>query len=311
MNRYDTEIERLQEQVARKHKLEAMLNSLKARQQELTEKERELNALRVKEQADVDRLERGSLAAFFYTVVGKKEEKLAQEKEEAYAAAVKHDAVVAELDAVSRDIYRCAEELKRLQDCEEQYRKVLAQKAALLKTMDPDHAAVITDLEERLGYLKSQYREIEEAISAGQAALKQVAAVEGNLNSAEGWGTWDMIGGGLIASLAKHSRLDEAQRQVEELQVLLSWFRTELADVTIDADLQIQIDGFLRFADFFFDGLFADWAVLNEIRNSQKRVAHVKDQINDVLARLAGMKADLETQIARTKQELHRFIAGA
>lgn len=38
------------------------------------------------EQADVDRLEGRTLAAFFYNAIGKMEEKLTQERREAYAA---------------------------------------------------------------------------------------------------------------------------------------------------------------------------------------------------------------------------------
>ena len=68
-----------------------------------------------------------------------------------------------------------------------------------------------------------------------------------------------------MADLAKHSRLDDAQESVEYLQSQLRAFRTELADVTISADFQVNIDGFLRFADYVFDGIFADWAVLDRL----------------------------------------------
>lgn len=55
---------------------------------------------------------------------------------------------------------------------------------------------------------------------------------------------------------------------MEYLQSQLRAFRTELADVTISADFQVNIDGFLRFADYVFDGIFADWAVLDRINQA-------------------------------------------
>jgi chromosome segregation ATPase len=308
VDRYNAELERLQEQVGRKHKLTAMLRSLKAQQQELADEEKRLKSLRIKEQGDVDRLEQGSLAAFFYTVIDRKDEQLDKEREEAYAAAVKHDAVVSQLNAVNRDIYWYEEELKYLQDCEKQYKRVLAQKAELLKIKDPEHAAVIGQLEQRLSYLKIQHREINEAISAGQAALNQVESIEKKLDKAEGWGTFDLIGGGFFSGMVKHSYLDDAQEQIEGLQILLSRFRTELADITIDADIQIQVDGFLRFADYFFDGIFADWAVQNQINNSQKQVAGVKSQVEHVLAKLQGMKSALERELISIRQKLNEVI---
>ena len=52
---------------------------------QLAEKTAELERTKLAEQADVDRLEGRSLAAFFYGVVGKMDEKLTQERAEAYA----------------------------------------------------------------------------------------------------------------------------------------------------------------------------------------------------------------------------------
>ena len=72
---------------------------------------------------------------------------------------------------------------------------------------------------------------------------------------------------------------------MEELQVQLRRFHTELADVEIRADMQVQVDGFLRFADFFFDGIFADWAVMNRIHDAQQQVEGTRDQISRVLTR--------------------------
>ena len=103
---------------------------------------------------------------------------------------------------------------------------------------------------------------MQEALIAGNAALSCADQILFQLNSAEGWGTWDLVGGGLLSDLAKHSHLDQAQASVETLQSQLRRFKTELADVTINADIQVSIDGFLRVADYSFDGIFADWAVL-------------------------------------------------
>ncbi|EFQ06555.1 hypothetical protein HMPREF9436_01940, partial [Faecalibacterium cf. prausnitzii KLE1255] len=62
------------------------------------------------------------------------------------------------------------------------------------------------------------------------------------LDNAEGWSTWDVMGGGLGVDLAKYAELDDAQEQIEQLQVELRRFKTELADVEITADLQVTVD---------------------------------------------------------------------
>ena len=100
-----------------------------------------------------------------------------------------------------------------------------------------------------------------------------------------------------------YEELDNAQEQVEQLQVELRRFKTELADVEITADLQVTVDSFLKFADFFFDGLFADWAVLDHINQAQSRVENTKGQIKRVLALLKKMREDVDVQIADEKEK--------
>ena len=164
-------------------------------------------------------------------------------------------------------------------------------------------------MEEREAYLESQERELGEASAAGQSALATADGILESLSSAEGWGTWDLIGGGLIADLAKHSKLDEAQAAVEYLQSQLRAFRTELADVTISADFQVNIDGFLRFADYVFDGIFADWAVLDRINQAQAQVEDTRAQICAVLDRLGQMTDQAEQERAGLRQEIEGLVS--
>ena len=260
------------------------------------------------EQADVDRLEGRSLAAFFYNVVGKMDEKLSKERQEAYAARVQYDTAVRELAGVEEDLGRCQAELDTLGDCETRYAALLREKTEAVKAAGGAVAEQILGLEERSAYLESQERELQEASAAGQNALATTDQILESLNSAENWGTWDLVGGGLIADLAKHSRLDEAQASVEYLQSQLRSFRTELADVTISADFQVNIDGFLRVADYVFDGIFADWAVLDRINQAQVQVENTRAQICAVLDYLRQMTNQAEQDGAGLRQEIERLV---
>lgn len=304
MSRYDDQLRQLQAQCARKKRLEATAAELRAQQSTYTARAQELEQSFREEQADVDRLEGRSLSAFFYNVIGKMDEKLAQEKQEAYAARVKYDAVARELAGIEEDLCRCEAELDTLRDCERRYAAVLQEKTQAVKAAGGATAAQILRLEERAAYLESQRRELEEAYAAGQDALSTIEQIEDSLSSAEGWGTWDLVGGGLITDLVKYSHLDAAQASVECLQSQLRRFKTELADVTIDADFQVSIDGFLRVADYLFDGIFADWAVLDQIHHSQEQVETTRSQIctlvnhlQDLLDQTAGEAAGLQNEI--------------
>ena len=106
MKFYDEQLQKLQEQIARRRQVEAQISELRTQRSTLSTRVRELEVIKMQEQADVDKLEGRSLAAFFYNVIGKMDEQLNKEREEAYAARVQYDAAARELSAVEDDLAR-------------------------------------------------------------------------------------------------------------------------------------------------------------------------------------------------------------
>ena len=311
MRHYDEELRELQIQAATKNRLESVLNEPRKQKSILEAKVEELSVQKVKEQLDVDHLERRSLSNYFYQVVGKLDEKLTKEKQEAYEAAVKYDAAYSELQAVEADIRAKELEYGKVRRSNERYQEVLKEKQEAVKLSGVPEAAEILRLEAQLTSLDVQLKELEEAISAGKRAEQIADSILESLSSAEGWGTWDLLGGGLIADMAKHSHLDEAQGLVERLQGALRKFKTELADVEIIADMQVNIDGFLRFADYFFDGLFADWSVMNKISDAQGQVGRVKNQIGTVLSKLNSAGTSVKAEKNKAMSQLQELVKKA
>ena len=311
MRDYDQQLGRLQEEAARKKRLEKRLPELYAQQKSLREQVQDLEKCKKDEQADVDRLEGHSLAAFFYDVVGKKEEKLDKERAEAHAARVKYEAAAHALDAVEREIADAEAAWASLQDCEARLAETLRAKAAALRAAGSRSAEEITDCEACIAQRKARQKELDEAVAAARNALRTAQDIMDSLDSAEGWGTWDLLGGGLVADLVKHDHLDQAQALVEQLQRDLLRLKTELADVEIQSDLVVRIDGFLRFADFFFDGLFADLAVLNRIDQSQAQLRDVMGQIQSILDGLEATRAREEAELTRLCQRRDQLILDA
>ena len=126
-------------------------------------------------------------------------------------------------------------------------------------------------------------REVREARAAGIRALNSLRKAQGYLDSARGWGILDMLGGGMISSLIKHSKLSDAQRCIDQAQYDLDAFRRELADVNLP---YAEIDGFLTFADVFFDGFLADLMVQSRINDAREKLEDACQQVEDVLRQL-------------------------
>lgn len=129
-------------------------------------------------------------------------------------------------------------------------------------------------------------KERQEAIDAGNRALYSLRAAQDQLNSAKNWGIVDILGGGLITSLVKRSKMDAAQRNMEQAKRDLQTFSKELRDVSQYISLDFNNEGFLRFADYFFDGVVADWLVQDRINNARQQVDEAIRRVEQILRQL-------------------------
>ena len=133
-------------------------------------------------------------------------------------------------------------------------------------------------------------KEVREAVQAGERALQSLYAAREQLNSAKNWGLFDIFGGGFFASMIKHSKLDGASASLEEARYHLQIFQRELSDVCIPQELHINVNGFLSFADFFLDGLIADYLV-------HSRINDAREQVDDAIERVEMLLGDLKSYI--------------
>lgn len=131
--------------------------------------------------------------------------------------------------------------------------------------------------------------EIQEAVTAGERALVSLRAAQEKLNSARNWGIFDLLGGGFVTDMIKHSKMNDASSCVEQAKRDLLIFQRELRDVQTELNLNIEIGGFLTFADFFFDGLVADYLV-------QSKIAEAREQVNNAIYRVESLLVRLKTE---------------
>ena len=295
-------------QLTYKKRLEFMLKELRAQEQPLSARVDVLKARMLQERRDVDRLEGRSLSAFVYYALGKKEEKLDTERREFYAARVKYDAAARELDAIRQDIEATEEDLQDLQDCEARYAAALEQKRIAIEQSGLPEADEIMKKGRTLNVLRCQEQELGEALSAGNAALRATDDVADSLRSAVDWSTLDLLGGGRFTDVAKQEKLDEAQKNIEELQVHLQKFNKELADVVMRSNMQAQIDSMLRFAEAFFENIFADMDIFDRVKQANSQLDHTRDQILGILRQLQTRLDEVRHAQVKARAELDALV---
>ena len=129
-------------------------------------------------------------------------------------------------------------------------------------------------------------REIREAMQAGQEALNYLNQAKDCLNSAGNWGIVDMLGGGMLTTLIKRSKMKDADMLVQQARSAMKRFQKELMDVDNIPEFRIETGDFLTFADYFFDGILADYLVQSRINDAKNQVEQAIRQVNNILGDL-------------------------
>ena len=129
-------------------------------------------------------------------------------------------------------------------------------------------------------------KERNEAIAAGHKALASLRAAQNDLNSAKNWGIVDMLGGGLITDIIKHTKMNNAKTHMEQAKWDLESFGKELSDVAGYVSFKFNTADFLSFADYFFDGLLADWMMQDRINKARSQVDEAIRRVEYIMERL-------------------------
>lgn len=309
MTSYSDQLLELQVQIAEKEHIETKLHNLRTQKEDLEYSVSKLSYEKTLENEDVENLEGGSLLGFILRLTGGYEKRLSKEQQEAYAATVKYDTAVSELEAVELDIRHCEGELARIRSREREYEKLLKKRKEALAQSDTPAGKEIRRLQDIIASQTARKKELLEAIEAGNRAKGIADQIGEHLSEASSWGTFDLLGGGLLSDLAKHDHIDQAQKLVEALQVQLRRFNTELADVNqrIDAT-PVVIDSFTKFADFFFDDIFSSLSVSKKIDTSIGNLNQTRLQIERMLDRLQPMLAQTELNIKNAQFALENLV---
>lgn len=308
LHEIDQAIEALTAAQARRKQLTAQMDELYRQRCERQARVEETARIFRKEQDEVDLLEKGGLRSLLLSLTGGKKGWLDKERLEALAAKCQYDQARSDLDYLENKLNDLIRERNELVCSPQKLEQLRAEKVELVTAMGGQRGARLAQVEEQLRELNRQRKELQEAISAGMTVKRLLSQIQDDLDGARSYGTWDMLGGGVIATAAKHDWLDSAQSTIRAAQRALCDFRTELADVSNLQIPNIQIGSFATFMDYFFDGIFSDWFVQSGIKKAQDRVSEVHVNLAAVLRTLNTAAEELDKRLAPLKAEREELL---
>ena len=129
--------------------------------------------------------------------------------------------------------------------------------------------------------------QINRALSLTHQLISTLDEAEKKLSSARNWGIVDVLGGGLITDLIKHSKLNDAAGSMENVNYYLRELKNVLGGITMPGDYSMKVGGFLTFADFFFDSGIIDVYVTAKIMSSLSEVRRLRDKCYELRSKLS------------------------
>lgn len=138
-------------------------------------------------------------------------------------------------------------------------------------------------------------KEIDEAIEAGRKTLQALDEAAEKLGSAKRWGIWDIVGGGLVSSLVKHSRIDDARKLLQQARNELESFSDELDDIQENLpEFDLEISDLVSTFDIVFDNVFADILVQEKVEETAWEVDKTRTRVKNAVDRLCGLRQEAD-----------------
>ncbi|MBT8492945.1 MAG: hypothetical protein KJO07_07775, partial [Deltaproteobacteria bacterium] len=190
----------------------------------------------------------------------------------------------------------------------DEYARLFAMKTEWALASGGPAAESIRGLDAEKARLSSIGVEIDQALERGRLAYEALAEVAGSLKSASNWGLFDIMGGGLIATVVKHSKIGNAKSQMAHAQQALGEFQKELNDVGVALQNEVEIGSISSFGDFVFDGLVFDFLVQSKINRSRESVKKAMDEVEEAGHGLMGQREQLMAALDRIDGERRRQI---
>ncbi len=132
--------------------------------------------------------------------------------------------------------------------------------------------------------------QINQAINLTDQLISELDQAERQLSSARNWGFLDVLGGGFIIDLIKHSKLNNAKISMDRVNYLLQELKRVLGGISMPGDYSMNVGGIATFADFFFDSGIVDVYMTAKIMSSLNEVRNLKNRCYELRSRLASVR---------------------
>ncbi|MFU7516935.1 hypothetical protein [Clostridium sp. HCS.1] len=294
-----------------KTKQKKLKNKLLAIGNEINKTEKTFEELKIKlskEKKDVDKLESFTLSYIYFKMKGNIDEKISKERFEFLEAQAKYIECEDYLKRLLLNKKEILNELSKLGDLDLKYNNLLNKSSEYILSLNNDKSKSILKILEKIKFISIEKREIQEALFEGDRLIPYIDNAISSLNSAKNWGIYDMMGGDLIATMAKRSKMSDASNALNSIKVMLNKYNSELNDLSEDISVSLNLDSFSGFMDYFFDNFFTDYFIQGKINSALDSSINLKNNVINIQNKLTDKLKLAENNLENLKIKLEEEV---
>lgn len=309
LNEINIKLKKLKNDVSLKSTLncdiEMLDNNLNKEEKELRYLERQLN----KEKKQMDDFNKLSISNIFTSIFKNKKSKKENQEKEYLDAKVKYEKQLLIVNSLREKIKIKRNELDKIENCEEEYDKLMDEKINILKLQgDYFTKEKIRLLDEKLNeYLKIN-EDIRKTHKIGKNLLEEVKLAKHDLEWSKKWGKVDMVAKDSMSSIAKQNKIRKVKLKFENIEKLINQFNKELEDIKIN---NLEFSNITFAMDIFFDNIFTDISVQRQINDSIEDIERLEDKVQNILYKLQIKNEEVIKKINNVKNDYISFVEEA
>lgn len=307
----DDQLVELRKKLSGRDNLNKTIQTLLLKKGEIEKRLKPLEQSRDKERSDVEKLEKGGVKSFFYSLIGQKVERLNKEKDEAYEADKKYEAVYKEYSALCDTLEFYLNELKELNECDRTFDMLIGEKKLAMKKAGHPLMEEIEREEKLLIRIAGQIQDIEQLISDVGEAKEIATELSDETETVYEYAVRDTKVNQRPYDRIKNRHINEVQRLAEILNRKLSLLSRQLSAIDeATYDVKVEISKSIRLLDRI-DFPFASFAMLGTIENVLEKAKEAEEQITSLEFRLKELSDEKLTDYTEVKQRLDDMVIDA
>ncbi|GAB6108740.1 hypothetical protein [Fusibacter bizertensis] len=259
-----------------------------------------------KETHDYESIENLSVKQLLKLFSDHYEEMMDKEYREMKIAQYKHDSLLEKMQVAQDEIVGITELLKNYQNIEQEYNTLL--NAKRIWAASNGHLEIDT-YESELIVLKGKQKEIEEASNACKQLVLSLENACEDLSSAQSWGMFDILGGGLIPPAIKHDYVKRASQYIKDSSDKAVTLMRELLDLKLYFSKEhLEIDALTHTFDTFFDSVLSDLNIQEQIDKAYLAICNNHSYAESLMSLLEKLKEDNDAHINQLLQKREKVL---